>query len=273
MLTTNPSGAAEAEGKPFLVEHLHLNETPVGFTPVARLIVTPTLRTSGLLRALTDEAARSLLLLLTFLTPNGHIQPTVSEIADVLGVSERKARERLHRLVAVRWYGEPVAIELPRETGMDAFALSPSILTHVEPPQEDGDVVTLPIPPASSREEVIAHSRAAYGTPRAEAERLVAEQLGIPPGEMEDTPEGEARRQMYAYGVPRDVIERLITNYPLDRIRRQIEWLPQRNAKSPGRFLIAAIENAYVAPGQRGQDRISVLETAIWESRPDGPEM
>lgn len=73
--------------------------------------------------------------------------------------------------------------------------------------------------------------------------------------------------------MPRDVIERLITTYPLDRIRQQIEWLPQRNAKSPGRFLIAAIENAYDAPGQRGQDRISVLETAVSESRPDGPEM
>jgi hypothetical protein len=263
----------ETEAKPLVIEHMRLLETPIGFTPAARLVVTPALRTSGLLALLPDEAAKSLLALLTYLTPNGDIHPSVPEVAAALNVSGRQAHDRLRRLAAVRWQGEPLAVEVPRETGMDAFILSPAIVANREASTLPTDAMNLPLPlPPSSREAVIAHSRSAYATPRAEAERMVAAQLGIEPEEFADTPEGEAHRRLYAYGVPREIIKQLIADYPLDRIQRQIGWLPRRHAKSPGRFLVAAIENDYAPPGQRGKENSGAPEPSMQTTPPNSNE-
>ena len=61
---------------PFLIEHGWRDMRRDGdFVPSARLVVTSALRTSGLLAALPGEEAKSLLLLVTFLTPNGLIRP------------------------------------------------------------------------------------------------------------------------------------------------------------------------------------------------------
>ena len=57
------------------------------FRPSARLILTDRVRTSGLWRALTPEDFKTLVLLLTFVTPNGWCRPTLPELADAMGTS------------------------------------------------------------------------------------------------------------------------------------------------------------------------------------------
>src|SRR5947208_2054688 len=100
MFIVPPADQDPEADPPFLIEHLRRDETPTHFIPAARLIVTPELRRSGLLRALNDEAVRSLLAVLTFLTPNGQIRPTAAQVAEVLGVSVGSAERRLRRLTA-----------------------------------------------------------------------------------------------------------------------------------------------------------------------------
>src|SRR5437868_5701879 len=110
--------------RPFVIEHRRLDETPKGFVPDARLVVSPALRTSGLLAALSDEQARTLLALLTYLTPNGGIYVTAAEVAEALGVPRAHARRRLDRLAAFRLGDQAVVICLPREAGLPVYGLS-----------------------------------------------------------------------------------------------------------------------------------------------------
>jgi hypothetical protein len=71
---------------PFVVQHRRQATAPSGdFVPEARLILTPALRTSGLWAQLPPEEFKDLLLILTFLTPNGWFRPTLPELADAIG--------------------------------------------------------------------------------------------------------------------------------------------------------------------------------------------
>lgn len=57
---------------PFVVEHRQEDRTPHGHhRPASRLVLTPALRTGGLWAALPPEDFKTLILMLTFLTPNG----------------------------------------------------------------------------------------------------------------------------------------------------------------------------------------------------------
>jgi hypothetical protein len=254
---------------PFVVEHRPERESPVSFTPRARLILAPArLRETGLLRALTDEAARTLLAVISYLTDNGYLHPTVAQVAEALGVSERRAGERLQRLSEMTWQEAPLLWRLARENGLDAYVPSAKVVGEGTPPPDDGEVVPLPLPPPSPshREAILAHSRATYGRPREEVERIVAEQLGHTVEETLDTPEGAIRRQLLALGVSRDEVEELIAYYPLDAIQEQIAWLPERGANHPGRFLVAAIRGAYAPPAR------ARLERAVQEEQHEEQE-
>ena len=68
------------------------------FVPGAMVQITPALRASGLLLSLPAEELRSLLLILTFVHPNGHIQPTLLELAQALRLSQGATRTRMRRL-------------------------------------------------------------------------------------------------------------------------------------------------------------------------------
>lgn len=89
---------------PFIVEHVLPGDgVPGNFVPAARLLVTPALRTSGLLAQLPDAEAKSLLLLLTFLSPNGRLRASLDEVAEALRTSPDKSRRRVQRLAETRW--------------------------------------------------------------------------------------------------------------------------------------------------------------------------
>lgn len=232
--------------RPFVVEHvLPSHDMPSNFTPAARLLVTPVLRTSGLLAQLPDAEAKSLLLLLTFLSPNGCLRASVTELADGLRTSPDKAHRRMRRLAEARWQGEPLAIVHTTETGLELYTLSSRLVEERDTPLPAAPV---PVYQAADRDAVIAHSRGRYAVPRAEAERAVAEQYGRTLEEEGDSDEAVARRQLLALGVPRDQVDVLLTEHPLALIQKQLTWLPLRNAKSPSRFIVAAIQGHYLPP-------------------------
>ena len=98
------------------------------------------------------------------------------------------------------------------------------------------------------RDAIYAQNRALYAKPRAEVEREVMRLLGHAPEESGDTPDGDVRRRLSRVGVTAEDIERLVSSYPLEAMTDQLDWLPQRNAKNPARFVVAAVENGYEPP-------------------------
>ena len=292
-----------ADDKPFVLRLLRLDETPGGssFRPGARIALTPALRASGLLLSLPGEDLKSLLLVLTFVHPNGHIQPTLLELSQALRQPQGMTRARMRRLERFVWQGKPLLHEVRRESGLHGWTPSPRILGMEHAPQASD----MPVSPSSGgstaagREAVIAHSRATYARPREEVEREIALANGWewPPrtlGERQDelrhkaqsaegspppaqvtepssdtanpslpmnTPSpspspsipiasshADLRRDLAAWGVPAELIVRLLSDHDPARIRSQLDWLPLRNAHDPARFLVAAIQKDYAPP-------------------------
>lgn len=252
-----PTDGSPERETPFIIELRRADDIQGGhFRPEASLIVTPILRTSGLLMTLLAEDLSSLLYMLTFLTPNGDIVPTVVELAQAMDVPERAAVYRMEHLMRCRWEGKPLVLPLMRNSGLHAYMVSPSLITvriahpNATPNSAHGEH-------AASREAVIAHSRATYGKPRRYVEEMIAKlnNWDLPSASHDEhsseAPLEEARslhtRLMLA-GLSRMQADLLIARYPSARIRDQLEWLPLRFAKSPDRFLIAAVEKDFAPP-------------------------
>lgn len=250
-MTFHPDSSKPSETKPFVIEHQKHDLTPSGqFVPGARLLVTSVLRTSGLLADLPDAEAKSLLLMLTFLTANGHIQASLPELAQALHTSTDKTRKRMQRLEEMRRQAEPLIYARTTGSGLEVFTLSPALVKQRDAPPEPSAQPPVPVYQAAGREAVIAHSRSRYAVPRAEAERMVAAQYGQDPEEAGEGPEAVARRHLSALGVPREQIAELFQNYALEDIQNQLDWLKHRGAKSPGRFVVAAIQGRYEPPAR-----------------------
>ncbi len=58
----------------------------------------------------------------------------------------------------------------------------------------------------------------------------------------------EAAKVMLQLGISQAAVVRLLTNYELEVLERQIYYLPYRKAKRPGAFLIEAVRFDYSAP-------------------------
>lgn len=255
-----PTADSPDKQAPFLIELRRVNDREGGhFRPEAILILTPFLRTSGLLRTLPAEDLASLLYMLTFLTPNGDILPTVPELALAMGIAAAAVRYRMERLMRGSWQGKPLVLLLKRDSGLHAYALSPALVA-VRLARE-GSPASDPVIHVGSRAAVIAHSRAAHTKPRQYVEEMIARLNNWDrPGPTHDErgnplPPDETRilhTRLTLAGVAQEQANMLLVHYPLDRIREQLDWLPLRYAKSPARFLVAAIEKNFSPP--RGID-------------------
>jgi hypothetical protein len=265
MPTSNPSTTPSTT--PFIVLHEHRDESMGHATPAAHLVITPVLKASGLLKQMTDTDAKSLLALLSFITPNGFIRVTAHQIAEAIGTSDAEAQDRMATLTRQLWEEEPLVLALTEQEGNsvehedhiighEVYTLHPKAVAHVLPPPSLPDAPEpLPFAPAG-RTAVIAASRAKYARPRAEVEQEIEVALGHPEVESEDSLEGEIRRRLLAVGVSRDQVQELVEECPLEDIQRQLDWLPARGANSPSRFIVAAIRGNYSAPNtQRNKQR------------------
>ncbi len=248
-----PAVPERAEAAPFVIEHRQEDAAGSSFRPSARLILTERVRTSGLWRSLTPEDFANLVLLLSFVTPNGWCRPTLPELADAMGVSQPKAKARLERLTQASWQGQPLAEVLARPDGLDAYLPGRRLVAHedaVQAPEPSQE----PHRPTPGREAVVAYSRARYAKTREDVERQIGEMMGWAPpdfaGEDPAVADGKRRafKAMTDTGMPKEQALDLLARFDLGAIESQITWLPQRSAKNPARFLAAAIEGGYDRP-------------------------
>jgi len=250
---SSPSASLLTSDAPFLIEHRQEDRALSGtFRPSARLILTQYVRISGLWRVLTPEDFKTLVLLLTFVTPNGWCRPTLPELAEAMEVSHAKAKARMERLLQLQWQEQPLVQRLERPDGLDAYLPGRRLLAHEnapapEPPQP------APIRTAG-REAVVAYSRARYATPRVEVEADIARRMGWGAPAFEDDPPEVAEEKQGLYdklseqGMSRSQALDVLGRFDLAVVRQQLEWMPHRAAKNPSRYLQAAIENNYEAP-------------------------
>lgn len=165
--------------KPFLIELQQQEKTPSGsFVPASRLQLNPSFRTSGPLLALPPEELKSLLFLLTSVSPNGDCRALLPQLAAAMHLATGRARLRMQRLLSFRWHGEPLVLQTKAESGLVTYVLHPRLVdyVHAEEPEEEAEAPRAV--QAASRQAVIEYSRGQYARIRAEAEREIARQLG-----------------------------------------------------------------------------------------------
>jgi hypothetical protein len=217
--------------------------------------VTSALRTSGLWADLAPEDGWALILLSTFLSPNGDVRATSDQMGHALAVPAREARRRLDRLAALRWHGLPVVMTLPKDPAPETLVLSPPLLGYEEDPSPPPPDNTLPFVPAG-RDAVIANSRERYARPKDDVERAIARENGWEPVRTEasvqepevSTPSRDAVRRLVSLGFEKARADDLVARFGGERVHRQADWLPYRNVRDPVRFLTAAIAGDYEAP-------------------------
>lgn len=271
-------GEATVPTRPIVIElHQADREKSGHFRPVACLKLMETFRTGGLLAALPAEDLKSLIFLLTFVSPNGDCGAAIHQLCSSMRVSALKVRRRMARLVTFHWAGAPLVVEHRRESGLTFYAPHPALVTHehITPPAPSE-----PVPAtieAASREVVIAHSRAKYTSSRAEVEKRIMDdwlryrspadraRLGIATesnkpvdaravsndrqgAPVPESSGGTLLERLDGTGLTREQAENLIRHYDHIRIERQLQWLPFRNAKNPAGFLLAAVADNYEAP-------------------------
>lgn len=221
--------------------------------PDAFIGMNKTLRVSGFLMALPPEDLKSLLVMLTFLSPNGRCIVMVQQLATAFHLSPKKTRLRMNRLVDYRWLEQPLIRYHRAESGVETYALLPGFLPVVEeriqpPPQ--------PVLKSAGREAVIEHSRRKYARTREEVEAEIAQLNNWKPiGEKViaevkplDPQTARVREALIVAGLLEQQADDLLDRYDIPRIERQLEWLPLREARSPVGFLLSAIKNDYEAP-------------------------
>jgi hypothetical protein len=239
-----------------------LDLTPDGhFRPAAFIKLTKAFRTSGLLQALPPEELKSFFTLLSFLTSNGDCSPTLAQIASAMRVSHGKAKARIQRLAQFRFEGEPLIASAAHGDGQEAYALRSRFIPVIEQPVEEAKPETIkPVP----REQIIEYSRNRYAKTREEVEKQIAEingwkmsqqseevSGGTVPGlsQQEEPPHlKELRRRLQSAGIAPDQVEYLLTTFDLERIEKQLQWLPFRQARNPSAYLVAAIIGDYEEP-------------------------
>lgn len=271
------------------IEHRHKTASR-SWEPAAFIKLTGNLRTSGLLFALPPEELRDFLFLLTFLTANGSVAPTLSQIAEGLQMSEFRARLQLKRLTARRWLDQSIVLPARYASGIEAYMLMPGLLPVVEEEQQ-------PEPPqviyGGHREQIIAMSRERYARPRAEVEYEINKQLRegrrfqkdfqktAQPQEETEMVDAEPetanplRDELIEVGLDSSQADSLIARYDALRIKRQLHWLPYRVVKNRAGFLIAAIKDNYEAPANMrvvSQSESDTPDQPTAESQPIEPQ-
>ena len=239
-----------------------LDATPDGhFRPSAFIKLTKAFRTSGLLQSLPSEELKSFLMLLSFLTPNGDCSPTLAQFAGAMRVSQSKARARMQRLVQFRFQSESLIVSTVRGDGQEAYALSHKLVPVIEQPVEEPKPPTIQSVP---REQIIEYSRNRYAKTREEVEKQIAEINGWElPKTSEETQEErihqveqaeppqrkDLRRRLQNAGIVPEQVEYLLSSFDVERIERQLGWLPyRRHARNPSAYLVAAIVGDYEEP-------------------------
>jgi hypothetical protein len=171
-------------------------------------------RREGLLALLTPAAWHTLSALLSFTSRDGRRVFTVDQLAVAIGQPSAQARARLEELAQVPWQGQLLVT-----------------------PQYDasGEVVGAELAPL----ELLAGAKAPLPPEKAAVELLSVPQL---------PPSNDLKALLERVGINTEQTVWLLQRFPAERIRRQLEWLPARQARNPAALLIRAIEGDWGAP-------------------------
>ena len=73
--------------------------------------------------------------------------------------------------------------------------------------------------------------------------------------------------------MPADLIARLLADHDPAKVRRQLDWLPLRNAHDPARFLVAAIQKDYAPPAsvRNRQALEQAMQDSVQTTPPNEP--
>lgn len=183
-------------------------------------------RREGLLALLAPEVWHTLSAILSFTSREGRRDFTLDQLAVALGQSREQARSRLETLTAIDWQGQPLAtLERDREGEIAGAVLAPlEALAGARAPQ--------PEPPSAADAAPV--PAASDATPASQA------------------PKAALAAELAAVGLDPDQIDGVLTGFPQERIRRQLDWLPARQARNPAALLIRAIEQNWSAPREVG---------------------
>ncbi|MBB6053939.1 hypothetical protein [Armatimonas rosea] len=220
----------------------------VGLAP--QVVLSPNLRLSGLLHIFPADLLQVFIALLTFQEGGGEVRASVAQVADALRLHSDQAAALLQTLAGYTFDGAPMIYETTFVHGEQGYGLSKRVGVPInevpQSPQSERSYKT------ASKEQLIALSRERYATPISEAEAIVAEQLGTIP---EESPppgrHGDAYRALLKIGVPEPDARELVGEYELESIEQQLAWLPERGARNPARFIVAAIRGTYDSPEAR----------------------
>ena len=254
--------------RPFLIEHLRLDESEHKFVPAARLQITPQARTSGFLRRISGRQAHILLAFFTYLTANGHLYVTAGQVAAALGIPTPVAALWLRRFCQARFQGNPIIHPLGRKLGPEAFTLSHTLIHYSAQP---------PATPfghdnrTGSRDAVINHSRARYATPAKNVEPIIMRQLGHHPEEALGTPEAGVWEELRYLKVRREDIQSLLDTFGVERILQQLAWLPSRPGRNRARVLITSLLKNE-GPPRRLQDVLRNAQFDTYRNADSAPD-
>lgn len=197
-------------------------------------------RRQGFLAAVPPEAWHTLSALLSFTCRDGRRLFTTDQLALSLAVSRSEALRRLEALEATQWQGQPLAsLERDAEGEVAGAELDPAdLLLRVQPsPTTPAAPVPLPLP------ALLPQPAAAEGTPPAGGvlhDHPLVASTGLASPNL--------AAALLAVGLTAEQAERLLADYPVERVRRQLEWLPRRGARNPAAFLMRAVEGDWAAP-------------------------
>jgi hypothetical protein len=175
-------------------------------------------RRQGFLAHLSPETWQTLSAILSFTCRDGQRLFTVDQLGVALGRSPEEALARLEELVRAEWQGEPLATPVRDPHGEIVGAvLAPieALSGETAPLPADGEPGWQPIPAISENPHDV---------------QLAAD--------------------LTAAGLRPEQIERLLRTFPHDRVRRQLAWLPARQARNPAALLIRAVEQDWGTPGE-----------------------
>jgi hypothetical protein len=111
--------------------------------------------------------------------------------------------------------------------------------------------------------ELVAHDQGARDSQaKQEQETRQKEQ------ERKKDPEDLVRKGCLAVGVGQPTIEAMLETYSAERIARQLDWLPGRQARDPAAMLVRAVQDDWSQPALYDEEQARAVWKA-WRSRSD----
>ena len=137
----------------------------------AQLVLSPNVRISGLLQAMSPELLQVFVALLTFQEARGEVRASIEQLAETLNLHPDQVEQHLQTLAGFTYDGAPMIFL----SGERTYALSKRVGVPVDltPPSRPE-----PTYPTVPREVIIENSRRLYAKPRAEVEAIIEAQLG-----------------------------------------------------------------------------------------------